>query len=62
MLYTAKVAVCSEMVQNNRRKASTMWNFWMLNLVVRKERARLWKVKSLLQDRELVANLELAAP
>ena len=28
-----------------QRKASTMQNFWMLNLVVRKETARLQKVK-----------------
>jgi hypothetical protein len=33
MTYTTKVAVCSE----TRRKASTVKNFWILNLVLRKK-------------------------
>ena len=41
MLYKAKVAVCSDIrTQNTQRKARAMWNFWMLNLVLRKETAR----------------------
>ena len=40
MVYKAKVAVCSEIRTINQRKASTMLNFWILNLVVRKETAR----------------------
>jgi hypothetical protein len=49
MTYTAKVAVCSEIhTKNTEHKASTMYNFGMLNLVVRKEIARLSKVKCLL--------------
>ena len=44
MTYKAKTAVLRS-VQNTQRKASTMQNFWMLNLVVRKETARLWKFK-----------------
>jgi hypothetical protein len=35
-----KVPVSSEIVQNTQRKASTMQNFWILNLVVRNETAR----------------------
>ena len=42
MMYKAKVAVFFLIsVQNTQRKASAMWKFWMLNLVVRKETARL---------------------
>jgi len=41
MMYKVKVAVCSEIVQNTQRKASTMYNFVILNLVVRKETAKL---------------------
>ena len=44
MIYKAKVAVCSEIRKNTQRKACTMQNFLMLNLVVRKETARLWKI------------------
>jgi hypothetical protein len=36
MTYKAKVADCSEIVQNTQRKASTKQNFLILNLVVRK--------------------------
>ena len=39
MMYTAKAAVLRS-VQNIQRKASTVENFWKLNLVVRKETAR----------------------
>jgi hypothetical protein len=45
MMYKAKVAVCSEILKNTQRKASTMYKFWMLNLVVRRETTRLLKVK-----------------
>jgi hypothetical protein len=39
-MYKAKVAVCSEIrKKNTQRKVSTMQNFLMLNLVVRKETA-----------------------
>jgi hypothetical protein len=42
----AQVAVCSEIrKKNTQRKASTMQKFWMLNLVVRRETARLLTVK-----------------
>ena len=41
MMYKAKVAVCSEIRTKHSRKASIIYNFWMLNLVVRKETARL---------------------
>jgi hypothetical protein len=43
MMYTANVAVLRS-VQNTQRKASTMQNIWMLNLVVSTETARLYKV------------------
>ena len=38
MMYEATVVVCAE-IQNIQSKASTMYNFWMLNLAVRKETA-----------------------
>ena len=38
-MYKAKVAVLIY-AQNTQRKASAMQNFWLLNLVVRKETAR----------------------
>ena len=38
MLYKAKVAVCSEI---RKKKLNAMQNFLMLNMVVRKETARL---------------------
>ena len=38
MLYKAYIL---RSVQNTQRKANTMKNFWMLNLVGRKETARL---------------------
>ena len=41
MMYKQKSLSVLISVQNTQRKASTMWNFWMLNLVVRKETARL---------------------
>jgi len=42
MLYTAKVAVCSE---NNTQHIKPMWiPFWMLNPVVRKVTARLYMI------------------
>ena len=43
MMYKAKVAGCSEIrtKKNTQRKAGTMQNFWMLDLAVRKETARL---------------------
>jgi hypothetical protein len=40
MAYEATVAVCSEICRK-QRTASTMQNFWMLNLVLRKETAGL---------------------
>jgi len=43
MVYKAKAALCSETRKNTQRKASTMQNFWMLHLVVRKVIARLEK-------------------
>jgi hypothetical protein len=45
MMYKAKSAVCSEIRTNSQRKVTTMWNFWLLSLVVRKGRTRLWNVK-----------------
>jgi len=33
-------------IQNTQPKASTMYNFWMLNLVVRRETTWLWKVNT----------------
>ena len=41
MMYKAKVAVCSDILQNTQRKARAIKNFWMLKLVVRTETARL---------------------
>jgi hypothetical protein len=42
MTYKAEVAVCSEIrIQNTQHNVSTMSNFLILNLVVRKEAARL---------------------
>jgi len=41
MAYTAKAAVSSEIVQNSERRASTLKNFVILSLVVRKETASL---------------------
>jgi hypothetical protein len=40
MMYTAKVAVLRSL-QNTRRKASTMYNFLMLSLMVHEENTRL---------------------
>jgi len=45
MFYKEKVAVFSEIRANTQRKASALYNFWTLYLVVRKETARLLKVK-----------------
>ena len=45
MTYKEKSERVLRSVQNNQRKASTVYNCWMLNLVVRKETARLSKVK-----------------
>jgi len=44
MTYKAKVAVCSD-IRTEHSTKSTMQNFWMLNLVVSRETARIWKVK-----------------
>ena len=41
MTYKTKFAAFYKIVQNTQRKASTMQNFWILNLVVRIETARL---------------------
>jgi len=41
MTYKAKVAVCSEVPKNTQRKASTMWNFLILNQVLCTETAKL---------------------
>ena len=41
MLSKAKVAVRSDIRKNTQRKARAMYNFWMLNIVVRKETAKL---------------------
>jgi hypothetical protein len=41
MRYEEKSLSLLRSVQNTQRKASTMWNFLILNLVVRKETARL---------------------
>jgi len=46
MTYKANVAVCSEILQNPQCKEGTMQNFWMLNLMVRKEIPRLLKVNT----------------
>jgi hypothetical protein len=43
MTYTAKAAVLRS-VQNSQRRVNTMQNFVMLNLVLRKETAKLCKV------------------
>jgi len=44
MTYTAKVAVCSEIYTKHSKKSEHHVEFSMLNLVVRKETARLEKV------------------
>jgi len=41
MLYKGKVAVCSEIRSKHSNKSGTTQNFLILNLVVRKETARL---------------------
>jgi hypothetical protein len=41
MIYKAKIVVCSEIRKNTQRKASTMLNCGMLNLMVHQETARL---------------------
>jgi hypothetical protein len=41
MIYKAKAAVSSEIRTNIQRKASNIWNFLMLSLVVREENTRL---------------------
>jgi hypothetical protein len=41
VMYTAKAAVCSEIVQNTESKASTKENFSVLHLVVSNETVRL---------------------
>jgi hypothetical protein len=45
MTYTAKIAVCSEIRTKHSTQSEHHIEFWILNLVVRKETARLWKVK-----------------
>jgi hypothetical protein len=52
MLYNAKVAVYSEIHKKHKRNVSTMWNFWMSNLVVRKVTARLHKAKWPIEKRK----------
>jgi hypothetical protein len=53
MIYKAKVAVCSEI---RTKHINAMWAprriFLMLNLVVRKVIARLWKVKEITSYKE----------
>jgi hypothetical protein len=44
MAYTAKAAVCSEICTKHSTHSERHVEFFMLNLVVRKETARLWKV------------------
>ena len=41
MVYKQKSLSVLRSVQNSKGEASNMWNFLMLNLVVRKETARL---------------------
>ena len=45
MMYKAKVAVCSDIRTKHSAQSEHYVEFWMFNLVVRKETARLWKVK-----------------
>jgi hypothetical protein len=40
MMYTAKAAVCSEIRTKHSTQSEHQVEFWMLNLVVRKETAR----------------------
>ena len=41
MTYKAKVAVCSEILTKHLTQSEHLVEFWMLNLAVRKETARL---------------------
>jgi len=45
MMYKAKAAVCSEIRTKHSAQSEHHVEFWMLNLVVRKETTKLWKVK-----------------
>ena len=47
MTYTPKASVRSQTHTNTQRKASTMWKFCVLNLAVRKDTVRLFKVNYL---------------
>jgi hypothetical protein len=44
MMHKAKVAVSSEIATKHSTQNEHPVEFWMLNVVVRKEIARLWKV------------------
>jgi hypothetical protein len=44
MTYKGKIAVCSEIRTKHSAQSEHRVEFWLLNLVVRKEVTRLWKV------------------
>jgi hypothetical protein len=44
MMYTEKVAVCREIRTKHTMQSEHHVEFWILNLVVRKETDRLWNV------------------
>jgi hypothetical protein len=58
MLYKAKVAGCSQILTNTQRKASTMYNFLISNLVVSKETARLKMVNEYIEENEIWQKLK----
>jgi len=45
MMYKPKVTVCSDNRTKHSKQSEHHVEFWILNLVLRKETARLWKVK-----------------
>jgi len=49
MTYTAKAAVCSQIRTKHSTQSEHHVEFWILNLVVSKETARIWKFDIYLQ-------------
>ena len=50
MTYKAKFAVCSEIRTKHSMQCEHHVEFWLLNLLVRKETARLRKVKLVVEN------------
>jgi hypothetical protein len=57
-MYKAKAAVCSEVRTKHSTRSERHIEFWMLNLVVRKETARLQKFNIVSINEETVCSIE----